>query len=199
MGIFLTGCVFASSSYIPESERSYIIYYKPAFDGQIIDVETKVPLQNAIVAAIYYKHTQGILGHGEDPFKIRETLTDKDGRFHIPSYFTFINPFAVGAYANILIYKPGYANGGGSEEEFSGNGVKSHEETDTYIFKGKSYKYHEKIEELPKLESKEDRLRALNTAEGLLSQLRFQNKEVIQVINDEEQFLGLKSRYGIRN
>lgn len=82
----------------------------PAFEEQVFDAETGAPLEGANVVAIWELREQNI--HGTT-FKqiadIRETVTDKDGRFSIPAV-TIKNPerYVLSHNPLILIFKPGY-------------------------------------------------------------------------------------------
>ena len=85
------------------------LYHKPAFTGKVIDAETKEPLEGAIAVVAYHKSAMG-LGAGQisSIINIRETLTNKDGLFQIPSYTTIIFPFTWQTNATFIIYKRGY-------------------------------------------------------------------------------------------
>lgn len=86
------------------------IYHKPPFQGQILDRDTKQPIEGAVVVAVYEK-----THHGFEPlthsFHVREALTDKEGKFRIPSYTSLIMPiYTTEASVIFTIYKPGYAS-----------------------------------------------------------------------------------------
>lgn len=98
--------------FIPDlASADWLIYHKPAFEGQILDGETKEPIEGAVVVALYSKRTLG-LGAGtlSSVIEIREALTDREGRFRIPSYATVIQPFSWSSSVFFTIYKPGYAS-----------------------------------------------------------------------------------------
>ncbi|MEK6683280.1 MAG: carboxypeptidase-like regulatory domain-containing protein [Nitrospirota bacterium] len=91
----------------------WLIYHKPAFHGRVIDAETKEPIEGAVVVASYLKTTLGPAHSGSSVFNVRETLTDKAGEFHIPSYTTIIQPFSWSEWSDkvtFIIYKPGYGS-----------------------------------------------------------------------------------------
>lgn len=96
--------------FIPTSASAdWLIYHKPAFEGQILDGETKEPIEGAVVVVQYFKRTIGLVsGTDSSVIHIRETLTDKEGKFHVPSYTTLIQPFSWEDPARFIIYKPGY-------------------------------------------------------------------------------------------
>ena len=53
-------------------------YHKPAFQGKVIDAETKEPIDGAVVVVIYKKYPiiSGPGGGGESIMDIKETLTN---------------------------------------------------------------------------------------------------------------------------
>ena len=89
---------------------SWLYFYKPEFKGRILDAETKEPIKDAVVVAVYNTHQYGIADGGTSEIGVRETLTDEKGEFHIPSYFAIINPFSVEEKTSFIIYKPGYGS-----------------------------------------------------------------------------------------
>jgi hypothetical protein len=93
----MTGCMF---------------YHAPTFEGTILDQETKQPLVGAVVVAQYEKETMNIFGGGSGNtiINVRETLTDKEGRFRIPSYTTLVDPLSWQSNIVFIIFKPGYLN-----------------------------------------------------------------------------------------
>ncbi|MBI5674216.1 MAG: carboxypeptidase regulatory-like domain-containing protein [Nitrospirae bacterium] len=89
--------------------HAWLTYHKPEFKGQVINAETKQPIDGAVVVAVYNKATMGVgAGSMSSVINIRETLTDKDGMFRIPSYTTLIQPFSWEISASFIIFKPGY-------------------------------------------------------------------------------------------
>jgi len=101
--------VFCSAT----SEASMLLYHKPEFKGQVVDIGTKAPIEGAVVVAIYKKNTLNPpAGSYTHVIEVKETLTDKNGRFSFPSYTTFIHPLSYSAGCSFLIYKPGYGSQG---------------------------------------------------------------------------------------
>ena len=87
------------------------IYHKPEYKGQILDIDTKAPIQEAVVVAVYNKQTMGLgAGAFSSIINVQEALTDNKGNFRLPSYTTFINPFSWESYTLFIIFKPGYAS-----------------------------------------------------------------------------------------
>ena len=99
MAIFSTSC-FAW----------WFIYHKPSYMGKVIDSETKEPIEGAVVVAMYYKYPiiSGPGGGSASIMHIKEALTDKNGKFRIPSYTTVIQPLSTEDQTEFIIYKPGY-------------------------------------------------------------------------------------------
>ncbi len=92
------------------SLASWLIYHKPAFKGRVIDAETKEPIKGAVVVAAYQKSTMGVPHRYSTIIKVKETLTDKQGEFYIPSYTTLTQPLSWSDMVTFTIYKPGYGN-----------------------------------------------------------------------------------------
>ena len=89
----------------------WLIYHKPEFKGKVIDSETKQPIEGAVVVAIYYKKSMmGIVESYSVIMNVKETLTDKNGEFYIPSYTTVIQPLSWESKATFIIFKPGYGS-----------------------------------------------------------------------------------------
>jgi len=102
---------------VPASHAGFI-FHKPAYHGKIIDHETKEPLEGVVVVAIY--NTRDIIGGpggpSSDDIGARETLTDENGFFALPSYTALVSPIARTERTKFIIFKPGYSSvpaGGG--------------------------------------------------------------------------------------
>lgn len=169
MRCFLLLCVFAVFFAPSLSSADWLIYHKPAFEGQILDGDTKEPIEGAVVVVLYNKRTIG-LGAGtlSSVINIRETLTDKEGRFRIPSYTTVIQPFSWEDVANFIIYKPGYVAidylyDRDLEGLFSGNMVGMlNQEFDWLYNKSLVIRYRSpNIVEIPRAKTREDRLNSI--------------------------------------
>ena len=80
--------------------------------GQIIDIETKEPIEGAVVLAVWERVYRTPTGASSYFYEAKETLTDKEGRFEIPSY-TPINLVPIISYMRgplFTIFKPGYGS-----------------------------------------------------------------------------------------
>ena len=89
----------------------WLVYYKPAFRGRVLDSETGEPIEGAVVVAQYYSHPIfTIHGGGAEIIRVRETLTDKNGEFHIIPYVRLINPNSTEFDTEFVIFKAGYGS-----------------------------------------------------------------------------------------
>lgn len=173
--------VFTST---PSHAFWWMVYHKPAFKGKVIDAETKEPIEGAVVVITYSKTSIGIVESYSVIINVRETLTDKNGEFYIPSYTTVIQPLSSESMANFIIFKPGYGSfkpAYGSfpeyqktptgitpidEEIFFSEGVGTEGELELWV-KGekgpdfKKFKVTFGIVELPKLKTREERERRI--------------------------------------
>ena len=115
---------------ITPCSASWLLFHKPEFKGKIVDIETKEPIEGAVVVAIYRKQVIGVGDSVTMDFDAREAVTDKDGSFRIPSYTTLIQPLSWSIPTEFIIFKPGYVCDGtlGREDDFSGTGTVSDRE-----------------------------------------------------------------------
>ncbi len=167
LSLFLTG-ICASTSI-----AGWLIFSKPEFKGRILDAETKEPIEGAVVVAVYHKHEYAIPHGNTVVINTREALTDKNGEFSIPSYYTIISLFSVDDTTSFIIYKPGYMSYpdlvnhpnhfGNYLEDFFAREIGERAEAITF---SENLEKMEKIiitygiVELPRLRTKEERLRA---------------------------------------
>ena len=152
--------------------------------GKVIDAKTKQPIQGAAVVAVF---TKGYIAPGSYVGGVfldaKETLTDKNGEFKIPSVWYLEIPFFREVrFPEFTIFKPGY----GSYPEYQ----VSPQATSSYFFqKG----VVATPVELPRITDKNKRLEILRNTEGLDAP---DNKipEFIKLINEENTNLGLRGR-----
>jgi hypothetical protein len=77
--------------------------------AQIVDAETKQPLEGVVVVALWTKNIRGPGGAGGNYYDSQEVLTDKDGRFTIASRTFFsLNPLVFFRGPEFVFFKPGY-------------------------------------------------------------------------------------------
>jgi len=150
--------------------------------GKVIDAETKQPIEGAAVVAVWEKNLRGPAGMDTRFLDARETLTDKEGKFEIPS-FRALDIFFVREITGpkFTIFKPGY----GSYPSYVAN-AKDFKTSYETIFEAK-----EDIIELPVFRTKEDRLKAVNEAVPFSDVPRYKVKKLMTLINSEMVYLGL--------
>lgn len=185
------------------SFAGWLIFHKPAFRGKVIDAETKEPIEGAVVVAVYNTHSivGGPAGGWSTIIKVKETLTDKSGEFIFPAYTALTNPNARDDQTNFIFYKPGYVWDGlypkykpsppsfvDLEKFFSEEyGIKK-EVHDIYK-KSRSAIVTYGVVELPKVETKEERLRAVPG--GPTDNGKIDLPLLFKLINEERKRFGL--------
>jgi len=187
--------------------HAWLGYHKPEFKGRVIDAETKEPIEGAVVVAVYSKQAIRIAPDSVGiTIHVKETLTDKDGNFRIPSYTTMIDPLAWSKPVTFIIFKPGYGTfpdwrvsppkgmETDFEEFFSGTvGVEKEVLVTTDPWKMGSESKKEKVAfgvvELPKLKTRGERLRA--TPGHITDEIR-KTPILNRIIEEEDKALGLK-------
>ena len=92
--------------------EAMIFFYKQPYNGRIIDMDTKEPIEGVVVVAVYGVESiiGGPAGGWSKDIHAREVLTDKDGYFHIPSYTTLVGLNSRADRTEFIIFKPGYAS-----------------------------------------------------------------------------------------
>ena len=157
-------------SFTVSAFAGWLIYYKPAFKGKVIDAESKEPIEGAVVVVLYTKHVYGPSGGYGSVIKIREILTDKKGEFSFPSYTTVIHPISREDFADFIVYKPGYGNFPNSQvspptfvdwEKFFSEDYGT---TKIVRKRSKSATVTFGVVELPRLTTRKERLRAIPAA-----------------------------------
>ena len=207
MGAFLLGSAAPA--------HALLIYQKPAFKGRVIDAGTKEPIEGAVVVTVYWKKTAGPAESYESIINVRETLTNKDGEFSIPSYTTVIQPLSWTSRVDFIIFKPGYGRFpdgqvypprdwlmrasfsdpylGFWEEFFGGETGVAKEISVTEMKVGAEWRKEKVVfglVELPRLRTREERLRATPSAPG---DYRSQELPLLfKAINEERRRFNLK-------
>lgn len=170
--------------------------YLFTFQGRIVDAETKEPLEGTVVVATWHESTATITG-GSTRFKdVRETLTDKNGKWRIrgskgdrfvAQIFAMIPGIYYTKSPEFIIFKSGYCTW---PEGFSIEACKG-----TIKPNGNDNIWEGDTVELPKLTKKEDRLKAQRVRPSLMDGDRDklnQIKEFIRLKNEEREYLGLQ-------
>jgi len=145
----------------------WMFYHKPAFQGRVVDSETKQPIEGAVVVVTYSKNIFRFMPEsGTVIMDVKETPTDKEGMFYFPSYTTVIDPLAWEEWARFIIFKPGYGSFPNYQVSPPKVGINpedffSKEETGTkgvMVWRGIGTKFDVTfgIVELPKLKTREE-------------------------------------------
>jgi len=158
--------------------------------GKIVDTETREPLEGAVVVAVWERVYRTPYGTNSYFYEAKETLTDREGRFEIPSY-TPINLLPIISYIKepeFTIFKPGY----GSLRMALGKYLTGKKGIESYSAKLSGYmiKVSPSIIELQRLKTKEERLKVLPS--GLMyEEAEKKAKNYMKCLNIERIGLGL--------
>jgi hypothetical protein len=164
-------------------------YHEPAFKGTILDIDTKRPIEGAVVVVEYKKASLGLVESPSTIIDVRETLTDTEGNFHVPSYSTLLQPFSWKIPSILLIFKPGYASVQEGNWHFTGEELKEEMELSLVWTKELKYKLRGAgIVEIPKLKTREERIKAKPAPVGEPIDWKKQ-KQFIKAIREEWQYL----------
>lgn len=178
------------------SEAVWPMYHEPSFNGKVIDLASGKPIEGAVVIAVYNKRALGARkGQSSSVINVKEVLTDREGRFHIPSYTTVLAlPFTQSDRTTFLIYKPGYASVTLPLKGLFTGRAKAEKELSPWDDPVLSGKYRIRLSPsgvvgLPKLETRDERLRNMPSLPDKLDHLGRQ-KALIRLINEEKRELG---------
>jgi hypothetical protein len=185
----IVGVIFWISYSSQKSQNPWLYYHKPEFSGLLIDYDTKQPIEGAVAEVLYFRVDLISFGagHADEIFKISETLTDKNGKFYFPDFTTWFSPFWAGERVKFKFYKPGYVSADNSDDPHFTYMRPEEYEYNWYVNKNQKIKTHGGIIELSKLESKENRIIALDEAVPDFEQ----QKLLTKIINEEISNLGL--------
>ncbi len=154
--------------------------------GKIIDIETREPIEGAVVLAIWERAYRSVSGDKTYFYEAKEVLTDKNGNFEIRAY-TPINLLPIISYIKkpyFIIFKPGYLS---LEEYIDENVIDKEVELQK---NGKVYRLSPGIIELPKLKTRDERKLNLYSLPPSIPDDKMPN--LIQLMNEEEVSLGLQ-------
>jgi len=126
---------------------------------------------------------------------VKETLTDKQGKFYFPSYTTLVQPFAKEGRARFIIYRAGYGSYPRRQisppyfvdgqhffsQELGAEGEISWESRTITVTFG--------LVELPRLNTRKERLRAIPGTPGDLGSRRL--PLLYKAFNEERKRFGL--------
>ncbi len=173
----------------------FILFTMPAlaagpWKGKVIDIETKEPLEGAVVLAVWERVYRTPTVASSYFYEAKEVLTDKEGRFEIPSYIP-INLLPLISYMrgpSFTIFKPGY----GSLRMGLGEYLTGEKEIEPYSgeLSGYMIRVSHNLIELQKLKTREERLKVFP---GLLMYDEVNEKAInyIRLLNIEAIEIGL--------
>jgi hypothetical protein len=145
----LVACVSAWAQ-MPEGWDRYLGHPRGPYRGQIIDAQTKAPLAGAVVVALWRRDRVYPLQVNSEHYAVRETVTDSDGRFVME-----VRDIEEGAprrtrKPEFLVFLPGY-------------GAFPHRYASPKGFIAELFYGAGASVELPRLESREERLKNLSS------------------------------------
>ena len=175
--------------------------------GKVIDTETKEPIEGAVVLAVWDRNYRTPTGGSSYFYEAKEVLTDKDGKFEIPSY-TPINLLPIISYIEgpfLTIFKPGYGSfpyhhasppilGIDPADFFSIGKLGEKGEIGWDYEKEKKIKVTFGIVELPPLKTSEERIKSLRSVVGFPIGYApdYKLKSLLELIDIENKILGFK-------
>lgn len=156
------------------------------YRGQVLDAETKQPIEGAVVVAVWTKRYLGLV-HSPVVFEAaKETLTDGNGEFVIPGYtLTSIFGYFGVQPPEITIFKPGYG-------DFPWRQVyPPPKQSDQQLLE--PFKTYGRVE-LPKLHRREERLQVISSVTHFPEILDKNLANLRRLISAEEMNLGFRPR-----
>ena len=126
--------------------------------GQVVDRDTRTPLEGAVVLFVWYKEYSLLMHVTRDYYDSAESVTDADGRFKIESRWT-LHPYVFYGKPELHVLKSGYGRWQFRDyEKYSKNSFEQEkqirEEWEQLAGKGG-------VLELPKLKTRKEMLESL--------------------------------------
>jgi hypothetical protein len=151
------------------------------YRGRVIDAETKQPLEGAVVLAVWENKIPGVSGTSYSYLDSEEILTDENGRFVVGKNPPVSSGMPWVAGPRLTIFYPGY----GFYPRYQ---VIPKGSTRLHL---DSMEKQELIIELPKLKTREERLRVIR---GVFPGLEVPRKKIpylVHMINKESKAIGI--------
>ena len=83
-------------------------YYKPAYSGRVVDLETGEPIVGAMVDVEYWIGGYGLVEQYSEKIGMRRAMTDKNGYFELSKFFSLVGIFNFNKHAIFNIRKENY-------------------------------------------------------------------------------------------
>ena len=144
---------------VGHSYAGWLIYNKPEFEGRVVDAVTGGAIEGAVVMATYYERYYTPISSDTEEIKVKQTLTDKDGRFRFPAYTTVISPFRAVDSVAFTIFRSDYASVDRSYLENIFTGKPPEEEKAELPWRGEQgliMRFSPGVVALPKLRTKDE-------------------------------------------
>jgi hypothetical protein len=164
------------------------------WQAQVVDAETKQPLEGIVVLAWWTRHVRSFGGYSEDYRDSQEVLTDKDGRFRIESRgFFSLNPLVFFRGPFVATFKPSY--GDYSWPGYKGSESWLKEERDALSTAAKLLQLEGIVLEMRALSSADERREYLKRIEVRVVGVPLDRRPLMhKAIMDERRALGYGSR-----
>jgi len=160
--------------------------------GKIIDVETKEPIEGAVVVAFWSRTWRTPAGDNPYIYEVKEIVTDREGKIEMPSY-TPINLLPIISYMKgpeFIIFKPGYGSLRMALGKYLSGEITEIKEME---LSGKMYRLSPGVIELPPLRTREERLDAKRPADIFGIEITAKDLPLLyKMITEENKNLGLK-------
>ncbi len=91
-----------------QAASGWIFYWDGSYHGKVIDAETKEPIEGAVVVALHTVSCYRIVQQNAKAVGVQEALTQANGEFHIPPYWTVTTPECWASFTSFTVFKPWY-------------------------------------------------------------------------------------------
>lgn len=188
--LFVTGLLSSQ----PAFASSATFYYSDGpWSGKVIDVETKAPIEGAVVLAVWQKVYATPAGDNSYFFDAVEVLTDRNGEFLIPK-FKALNMMPVIRRIRgprFTIYKPGYPTFPGFGDQYSDKYFSENLKVDADVLNELFKKGI--VLELPKLKTWLERIESHELADRDIPDIKIPNLR--RILKQEDDYLRPMYRY----
>lgn len=161
--------------------------------GRIIDMETKEPLEGAVVLAVWERVYRTPAGPNSYFYEAKEVITDREGRFEISSY-TPTNLLPLISYMRgpyFTFFKPGYLSL--SRYDYGAFFLEGTREAPVELPEmRKVFRLAPGIIELPKLKTREERLKHLPGSSDPFRNHYDKKRNYMRLLGIESKELGLQ-------